>query len=1271
MKGHFWVKGLTSSSTFFRCQDPTQTATTPTVVSPDELPLLNKILNNGSSSDNIKGNPAVTPASLFPPAESKQATSPGATTGTTALGNLLRNSTLVNNVVSALTAGQDQAQEQAQALSNSLATSALGQAVGKIQAAAQASMGYVAVEGCTPKNAEELRYMIDHTTCPRLTLVPATNYSITEQLVIRRRVTLVGRPLGLPIIDAHNTTRAFLVEAGGFLDVRFVEIVKGKFVEVVPLVLYRLRGPTCYIRRGGVALFTGCRFSANWRNAALFLGITPPQTNVQVFGGGIVAESGTLRVTDCHVFRPRIGIAFREIQFIGGEFLVLGGNMYLTGSIFVNMAIFSNSLGAGGYVANLGGTVVITGCLFNYAGTFVCTMGLGYLFFLGGGATILTGCIVTTTIGFAAYFGGGIGIFTGSGVALMTGFIYAANGIMGIGTGLGFQMAVGAGVSIRTGVIQSTMSALGYVTGCGITNYIGAGVTVFSDVILARSTALLTFFGTGSYLYLGAGSATIVNAVGFFNTGIGANSFAGGDMAVFGGYMSRINQVYTSTSAISFAAGQGADLFIGLGGASLVLNLYITPATPVAFRSRGLVAIYVAGNNVFLSTQLGNSTVLFNVLTVNKHGQTDWSRNIFVARKISWRFTDVGPNPDDFVGRRLEASGENKAGFDQAKTSGHGKPAPLATRGEDVEVRPMHPTMPRFLSTGRLGSETSFDVKPTVTDILNKYLPVEDEESIAEDTTGEDGHGRVEGHGNQIDGPEATVAKGVPDTSPNASQGRVEENAVASVTGPKTNYSGDVDLGNITHNAFYAFAEMPGLKVEETKTDKIYVASPMDMCGVCDVTPGNTFDNVDGPGALSACGMQNKCETSDASALALPPGGQGGEKGAGQAGEEQPGSGMWVTSREEKSANSTVQLLEIRTTFTPCAAPPLSSSGASTAVAGVNKIEVAAALREAIVNLGLSERWHLRVEPSWESSKNVDPYLRLEGDAEMEESDATFDYGSIDPAEVANQEACGRKESFKAYLVSDWKNVTDEISRKLKTSTGTKALTLALQKEVEHTAAVAANATDGGNDGGMPASPSVCELVVYRTTSLYVPSTTLAGSGATAVTRLASAPVTRRTTASTSAFHRVLSADGLRFEMEEAEVEEDDEQVKALLSREASAALTLLIPDSTDPYAFLRELPPRVDAVEIDETYSLVLSNFPGTFQMATLTVRAVPEKGEDVLLAILPSQPHMLTRQQVWSWRPRDSLGAKQLVKGREYYLEVTSSDGMAFDATNKFVIR
>ena len=74
----------------------------------------------------------------------------------------------------------------------------------------------------------------------------------------------------------------FLVKDGGFLDIRFVRIVKGKFIELIRWVWYQIRGPACWTERGGTAIFTGCQITFDFMNAIRFFGITPPMTTIQV-----------------------------------------------------------------------------------------------------------------------------------------------------------------------------------------------------------------------------------------------------------------------------------------------------------------------------------------------------------------------------------------------------------------------------------------------------------------------------------------------------------------------------------------------------------------------------------------------------------------------------------------------------------------------------------------------------------------------------------------------------------------------------------------------------------------------------------------------------------------------------------------------------------------------------------------------------------------------------------------------------------------------------
>lgn len=51
--------------------------------------------------------------------------------------------------------------------------------------------------------------------------------------------------------------------------------------------------------------------------------------------------------------------------------------------------------------------------------------------------------------------------------------------------------------------------------------------------------------------------------------------------------MTRTNHFYLSATAVSFLVGQGADLFVGPGGAAMITNAYLSPPTPVAYRNPG------------------------------------------------------------------------------------------------------------------------------------------------------------------------------------------------------------------------------------------------------------------------------------------------------------------------------------------------------------------------------------------------------------------------------------------------------------------------------------------------------------------------------------------------------------------------------------------------------------------------------------------------------------------------------------------------------------
>lgn len=88
-------------------------------------------------------------------------------------------------------------------------------------------------------------------------LTPGVTYEVETEMEVTRSVTIIGQPLDRPIIDGHTIQRVFFIQSGGFLDVRFVHIRRGRAVEVIPEFLYELRGSAVYVREGGQGGWVG------------------------------------------------------------------------------------------------------------------------------------------------------------------------------------------------------------------------------------------------------------------------------------------------------------------------------------------------------------------------------------------------------------------------------------------------------------------------------------------------------------------------------------------------------------------------------------------------------------------------------------------------------------------------------------------------------------------------------------------------------------------------------------------------------------------------------------------------------------------------------------------------------------------------------------------------------------------------------------------------------------------------------------------------------
>jgi len=195
-----------------------------------------------------------------------------------------------------------------------------------------------------------------------VTLLPGVTYVLSEFIRVSRQITVIGRPLDMPTVDAHRAFRAFTVEAGGFIDIRFVRLFRGKPIRLRPSLL-EIRGGVFYIRRGGRAVLTSCFLTVNPRLITEFF-ISEQLDTLRLRGGYILQEEGTLVMTDVHIYVTRPGVLFREVYTVGGQVLLLAGNAVFTGCTFLSNLLFVNVFGVGDAIGVFGGTAIFTGCSF-------------------------------------------------------------------------------------------------------------------------------------------------------------------------------------------------------------------------------------------------------------------------------------------------------------------------------------------------------------------------------------------------------------------------------------------------------------------------------------------------------------------------------------------------------------------------------------------------------------------------------------------------------------------------------------------------------------------------------------------------------------------------------------------------------------------------------------------------------------------------------------------------------------------------------------------
>ena len=246
---------------------------------------------------------------------------------------------------------------------------------------------------CTPKNGAELVEFVTSTTSCTVILLRHSSrmpYNISKTMNVTSTKILIGNPIDLPILQpVKGVYRLFDVHAGGRLDTRFLQIIRGFPTHLDEGRLIYFYANTLLVRLGGEYTATGCIFTQQPQTVEMFLeDLENPLLRIRMFGGFIVVTGGNLFLTGCVMYRiVSFGNAIVNIIQIGRDVLVLAGNVVMTGVFNILANLATSSINVGNIVACFGGTVTWVGGASLAVGVLHGQMGAGQNIYVvsGGG----------------------------------------------------------------------------------------------------------------------------------------------------------------------------------------------------------------------------------------------------------------------------------------------------------------------------------------------------------------------------------------------------------------------------------------------------------------------------------------------------------------------------------------------------------------------------------------------------------------------------------------------------------------------------------------------------------------------------------------------------------------------------------------------------------------------------------------------------------------------------------------------------------------------
>lgn len=433
----------------------------------------------------------------------------------------------------------------------------------------------VAQSSCTASTGEELADLLEGNTCSLVTLKPSVIYRMPREVEVAGHKAIIGHPIKMPAIDATGNRRAFTVEDGGSLSLKFLRMWRGsgELVDVGKLQVPVLRGGSVFINKGSFfgfgVLFTVRPPWAEPKEDAARRNLQDIIANivgVNIFGGQVYVGGGVANLVNCHFLNwGKVGF-WPALRVFGGDILQGGGVLIANACTFVRVHDIVNAAVAGVYTNVLVGAAVFNGCIWTLNVGAIQANGAGIFHFTGAGVAVFNGGIFNANLGLVDFFGAGLFQFLGAGAHIFNGVVNSANLGVSASAGAGTINFTGAGaVAYNGGIIQAAFGVT-FLAGSGFGTYLGTGSLVMTGMVYSLTAGVISAYGAGT-IFNGSGVLVMVGGIISQQFAVASAAMAGFTFFMGAGELVVVGLKQSISVAVGFLKLSGVIINMGAGHA--------------------------------------------------------------------------------------------------------------------------------------------------------------------------------------------------------------------------------------------------------------------------------------------------------------------------------------------------------------------------------------------------------------------------------------------------------------------------------------------------------------------------------------------------------------------------------------------------------------------------------------------------------------------------------------------------------------------------------